>query len=136
MTGWSYRNDLLLLRNLRPFARSYLCICMGLGWLIAACGTIFWNPARNFFAKFSKFCSHKRKFLIRKQFLTGFDIKKMSHSAKTAFQSLLFHIWTQFGEQIAIHYLQSKFHIKVPNPLTLQNCNAMNTCGIYLMYLL
>ena len=63
-----------------------------------------------------KFCVLKilfsyRKVSIRKQFFTGFDIKKVSHLAghflcltlqKTVFRSLPFHVLTQFGEQIAI----------------------------------
>ena len=60
---------------------------------------------------FSKIFSHMRKVSIRKQFFTGFDIKKSRHwldifyvspCKKTVFWSLPFHTWAQFWEQIAI----------------------------------
>ena len=72
-----------------------------------------------------------RKVLIRKQFFTGFDIKKVSPLAwhflclslqKTVFRSLPFHIWTQFGEQIAkLIYYYSENRIS----LTLSKCTRM-----------
>ena len=61
---------------------------------------------------FSKFCSHIERFRSETSFLQGLT-KKISPLAqhflcltlqKTVFRSLSFHIWTQFGERIAIFF--------------------------------
>ena len=49
---------------------------------------------------FSKFCSHIERLRSENSFLH----KKSLALQKTVFRSLPFHIWTQFGEQIANFY--------------------------------